>query len=267
MKVVIKLGGTLLDHPQKLGALSRQLARVAALHPLVVVHGGGKQVTRFLDARGIATSFVNGLRVSNAEVIDAVAMVIAGSVNKRFVSALGAEGCRALGLSGVDGGLTRAEQLSPELQFAGRPTSSDGQLLQLLVDAGYLPVVACLAGDSRGNIFNVNADQMAVSCAIGWQASRLVFLTDVAGVKDGSDSILQTLAPDQVRQLISSGVAHGGMQAKLESASAALEAGLRVTIASGSKPDVALRILNEERVGTELIPTHVATLSPLGSSS
>ena len=261
MRAVIKLGGTLLDRPEKLGSIARQLKEVAARHEVAVVHGGGKQVTRFLDDRGLASKFVNGLRVSDAAVIEAVTMVIAGSINKQLVSALIASGCPALGLSGVDGSLTRAEQLSPELQFVGRPSSSDGRLLRLLVNAGYLPVVACIAGDDSGNIFNVNADRMAVSCAAGWQAERLIFLTDVPGVKDASGSVLQTLDQERIRQLISSGVAQGGMQAKLEAATAALQAGLRVTIAMGSERDIATRLMNEEPGGTELIPESASALT------
>lgn len=253
MKVLIKLGGTLLDHPEKLNSLSRQMVAVAEAHRLVVVHGGGKQVTRFLEERGISSRFVNGLRVSDESVIDAVTKVIAGSVNKQLVAALIAAGRPALGISGVDGQLTCADQLDPALEFVGRPTRSNGALLDLLVNAGYLPVIACLAGDAMGRIFNVNADQMAVSCALGWRAERLIFLTDVSGVKDAAGGLLPKLGATDVRRLIETGVAHGGMQAKLEAAMAAVEGGVPVTIALGSEPDVALRLLSDEQLGTQLL--------------
>lgn len=254
MKVVIKLGGTLLDDAEKRVAIARQLADVAAEHQLAVVHGGGKQVTRFLEERGVQSRFVGGLRVSDATVIDAVTKVIAGSVNKQLVAALTAIGMRAVGLSGVDGGLMRAEQLSPDLEFVGRPLESNGSLLDLLSGGGYLPVVACIAGDKSGQIFNVNADGMAVACAVGWRAERLLFLTDVAGVKDGSGNVLSTMTPGQMEGLIASGVAHGGMQAKLEAAGTALRKGLRVTIAPGAADSVASRLLRGEQLGTELLP-------------
>lgn len=253
MKVLLKLGGTLLDDASKLSAMAQQLSQVTVAHQLVVVHGGGKQVTRFLEERGVVSRFVGGLRVSDATVIDAVTKVIAGSVNTHLVSALAAAGQLAVGLSGVDGNLTRAEQLGPELEFVGRPTQSNGSLLQLLVNAGYLPVVACLAGDEHGRVFNVNADQMAVSCAVGWQAERLIFLTDVTGVRDASGAVLTTLTPEHVTDLIETGVAHGGMQAKLEAAMAALRSGLRVTIAHGAEPSIAPRLLDGEALGTELV--------------
>jgi acetylglutamate kinase len=253
MKVLIKLGGTLLDDPTKRANIAGQLATAARAVELVVVHGGGKQVTQFLAERGIESRFVGGLRVSNSAVIDAVSKVIAGSVNKQLVAALAAVGQRAVGLSGVDGSLTSASPLHPDLEFVGKPETTDPALFHLLLRSGYLPVVACIAGDRRGNIYNVNADQMAVSCALGWQADRLLFLTDVAGVKDKDGQVLSKLTPSGVRHLVSTGIAHGGMQAKLEAALRSLEGGLpEVIIAPGNQGDVCQRLLAQENLGTRL---------------
>lgn len=252
MKLLIKLGGTLLDKPESLKALARQLAELSARYQLVVVHGGGKQVTRFLEERGVTSSFKNGLRISDATVIDAVTKVIAGSVNKQLVSAIIAAGKPAVGLSGVDGSLTRAVVLDADLQFVGKPVETDRKLLDLLVNAGYLPVIACLAGDADGNIYNVNADGMAVSCAVDWGASKLLFITDVPGVKDQDGLVLRQLSREGMAQMIDSGVAHGGMQAKLQAAETALDAGLEVVIASGAEPDVCVRILAGDPIGTHL---------------
>ena len=254
MKVLIKLGGTLLDDPAKRRDLARQLARVARQAELVVVHGGGKQVTRFLEERGVESRFVGGLRVSDESVIDAVTKVIAGSINKQLVAALCAAGQPAVGLSGVDGLLTSAQPLNPELQFVGRPQRTDGKLFNLLITAGYLPVVACIAADTLGNIYNVNADQMAVSCASGWGAEKLLFLTDVPGVKDQAGTILRQLASADVRALIQAGVAHGGMQAKLESAVCALEGGIaEVVVAPGQEADICERLLTGQAAGTRIV--------------
>ena len=253
MKVLIKLGGTLLDQPGSTGAIAKQLAEVSARHRLAVVHGGGKQVTRFLEERGVTSRFKNGLRVSEGAVIDAVTKVIAGSVNKQLVSAVIAAGKPAVGLSGIDGSLTGAVPLDPELGFVGKPVKTDGRLLDLLTEANYLPVVACLAGDTSGNIYNVNADAMAVSCAVGWGASTLLFITDVSGVKDGNGRVLRQLPCEQIAGMIASGVVHGGMQAKLEAAQWALGAGLDVMVASGAEPDVCVRLLNGEEIGTRLL--------------
>src|SRR5262249_43080465 len=145
----------------------------------VVVHGGGKQMTRFLAERGIESRFVNGLRVTSSEVLDVVLKVFAGSVNHELVAAINQAGARAVGLSGIDAYLTEAEQMDPNLGSVGKVIRSNPGLLHLLTQGGYLPVVACVAGDRQGNIYNVNADQMAVACAIGYGADQLVFLTDV----------------------------------------------------------------------------------------
>ena len=254
MKVLIKLGGSLLDESASRARIAGEVAEIAREFETVVVHGGGKQVTHFLETQGVKSAFVNGLRVSDAAVIDAVTKVIAGSVNKNLVSALIAAGESAVGISGIDGLVTTAVALSPEMQFVGKPVKSDGRLLSLLVNAGYLPVIACLAGDAQGLIYNVNADQMAVSCAVGWRADKLIFLTDVLGVKDANGEIARQLDTAQMRSLIDSGVAHGGMQAKLEAAALALSAGVEeVNVASGHERCACQKVLAGEPIGTRLI--------------
>ena len=149
MRLLIKLGGTLLDAAESRGRLAREIADVARREQVVVVHGGGKQMTRFLAERGVESRFVNGLRVTTDEVIDAVVKVFAGSVNAQLVSSFRAAGARPVGLSGLSGGLVDAVQLDPELGHVGKPVASDGRLLELLVKEGYLPVVACVAGDEQ----------------------------------------------------------------------------------------------------------------------
>lgn len=251
MKVLVKLGGTLLDDPASLAQLAQQLVSVAGGHELVVVHGGGKQVTRHLADRGIQSEFINGLRVSDAAVIQAVTQVIAGSVNKQLVSAMNAAGSvRAVGISGVDGVLTSAVALSPRLQFVGYPVQTDPRLLNAILAGGFIPVVACIAGDAAGSIFNVNADAMAVSCAMGWQAQRILFLTDVTGVRDGTGTVLPSLTNELVGNLVLSGVAYGGMQAKLTAARQAVRAGIQIDIASGAEPNIVSRLLAGEAIGS-----------------
>ncbi len=253
MKILIKLGGTLLDDPTSRGNVARQLRELSRRHRIVVVHGGGKQVTRYLQEKGVESNFVGGLRVSDAAVMEAVTNVVAGGVNKQLVASLSGAGCRAVGLSGVDGLLTIAQQLQPELGYVGRPVATSPHLLELLLDGGYLPVVACIAGDHRGTIYNVNADQMAVSCAVGWGADRLLFLTDVSGVKDAAGRVLAELPISGIRELIDSGVAHGGMQAKLQAAQTACENGVgEVSIACGHEANICSRLLDGEQLGTRL---------------
>ncbi len=253
MRLLIKLGGTLLDAPESRDRLAREIALIAGPAETVVVHGGGKQMTRFLADRGVESRFVNGLRVTTPEVLDAVLKVFAGSVNSQLVSAFRAAGARPVGLTGLDSGLVEAEPLNGELGHVGRPVRSDAGLLDLLTREKYLPVVACVAGDAQGAIYNVNADQMAVACATGFRAEKLIFLTDVDGVRDGAGNTRETLTAAEALRLIADGTASGGMQAKLEAAVAALEQHVaEVIIAPGAREGVLEQLLTGIRIGTRL---------------
>lgn len=255
MKILVKLGGTLLDSAESRKRLASELAEVCGNgHRLVVVHGGGKQMTRFLAERGIQSEFVGGLRVTTPEVIDAVLKVLAGTVNHELVAAFIEAGARAVGLSGIDDCLAEAEQMDPRLGAVGRVRRANPELLELLASKGYLPVVACVAGDRQGRIYNINADQMAVACAAAFGAERLVFLTDVEGVLDAGKGLLPRLTVAESEQLIRDGVAKGGMQAKLNAAADALGNGVgEVLIAPGAQARVLGRLLAGEALGTRLV--------------
>ena len=255
MKALIKIGGTLLDSAESRNRLAAEIteAMVNGLQA-VIVHGGGKQMTRFLTERGIESRFVNGLRVTTPEVLDAVIKVFAGSVNQELVGAFIAAGASAVGLSGMDGLITEASLLSPELGAVGKPVRSDARLLNLLVDSGYLPVVACVAGDRQGRFYNVNADQMAASVATAIQADKLLFLTDVEGVRGQDSLVYPTIHTGECGRLIRNQIATGGMQAKLEAAIEALYAGVRdVVIAPGGVPGIIEKLLSGEAIGTRLL--------------
>lgn len=256
MKVLIKLGGTLLDTPAARQALAEQIAALPGRgYQAVVVHGGGKQMTRFLAERGVESRFEGGLRVTTPEVLDAVLKVFAGSVNKELVASLTAAGAAAVGICGVDAVLAEAEPMSPALGAVGRILRTNPRVLDALVTAGFLPVVACVAGDRLGGIYNVNADQMAAAIAAGYQADQLLFLTDVPGVKDSSGALISRLTPAQAEALIRDGVATGGMQAKLTYALEAQRSGAgEIVIAPGAAADVVTRLLAGEMLGTHLVP-------------
>jgi len=254
VKVLVKLGGTLLDDEASRARLAGEI--VAAQQQgcqVVVVHGGGKQMTRFLGERGVESRFVNGLRVSTPEVIDAVLKVLAGTVNHELVAALVAAGGQAVGLSGIDACLTEAEEMDPALGAVGRPVRSNGAILALLAANGYLPVVACVAGDRAGRIYNVNADQMAVACAVGFGADRLFFLTDVEGVRDERGATARHLSAVDCGRLIADGVATGGMQAKLTACTDGLAGGIgEVVIAPGARVGIVGQLLAGEAAGTRV---------------
>jgi acetylglutamate kinase len=254
LKALIKIGGSLLDDPASRNDIARQIAEVAASGVSVtVVHGGGKQMTRFLEERGSQSRFVGGLRVTTEQTIEAVLQILAGAVNTQLVAALCAAGARAVGLTGIDAGLATAEQLDPELGFVGRVVASDPSVLDALSNAGLLPVVACVAGGENGQVFNVNGDSMAVAVASGWGVDRLVFLTDVPGVLDASKAIIPVLTIDGCWSLIATGVASGGMQAKLNAATDAVAGGVHeVSIVKGSDPFVVERVFAGDEVGTRI---------------
>jgi acetylglutamate kinase len=255
MKALIKIGGTLLDSTETRSRLAEEIAQaVRGGLQAVVVHGGGKQMTRYLADRGIETRFVNGLRVTTPEVLDAVLKVFAGSVNKELVAALIASGAPAVGLSGMDALLTEACRMSEELGFVGKPLRSNPRLLDLLIQNSYLPVVACIAGDREGRFYNVNADQMAVSLACAIRPDKLLFLTDVEGVRGQDNVIYSTIGLETCRQLIDSEIATGGMRAKLEAATEAVRAGLaEAVIAPGASPGIISKLLAGEEIGTRLV--------------
>jgi len=257
MKILIKIGGTLLDAPESRERLAAEIAQVAASEEVVVVHGGGKQMTRYLAERGVESRFVNGLRVTTPEVLDAVLKVFAGTVNAQLVSAFRAAGARPVGLTGLDSGLVDAELINAELGHVGQPVRSDPRLLELLVREGYLPVVACVAGDSAGAIYNVNGDQMAAACAVAFHAAKLIFLTDVEGVRDGSGATFPALTAAEARTLIRDGIATGGMQAKLEAALAAVDGGLaEIHIVPGYYSGIVPKLVMNCQIGTRINKQH-----------
>ncbi len=255
MKVFVKLGGTLLENPASRQAIAQQIASLHQANPqVVVVHGGGKQMTRFLEERAVPNEFVDGLRVSSPAVIDAVLKVFAGSVNHELVATLVAAGAPAVGLSGIDANLTECELVNPALGQVGRPVGTQTRLFDVLCQGGYLPVVACVGGDAQGRVYNVNGDQMATSLAAGWQADRLLFLTDVEGVRGADGQRIPRLRSAHAAELMASGVATGGMLAKLRAAQEALQGGVaEVRILLGSEPGVIARALSGEAIGTAFV--------------
>lgn len=255
MKILVKIGGTLIDtHESRLSIAEKLSGLVEAGHQTVVVHGGGKQLSRYLQEHGIKSEFRGGFRVTPPHILDAVIRTLAGVVNHRLVAALQQQGVRAVGLSGIDAGLVQARQLSEDLGAVGEVETVDAALIDLLSAKGYLPTVACMAGGRDGAIFNVNADQMAVACAGGFQADQLIFLTDVEGVLDGEGQRISRLSSVDALCLIETGVAKGGMEAKLRAAVAGISQGIsQVRIVAGAEPRVLERLLEGQDLGTTLV--------------
>ena len=224
--IVIKLGGSTL------GSHDTTLADLVALQkkgvPTVVVHGGANVVTEWLRRMNISSKFVKGLRVTDAETLKVVVAILAGLVNKELVAAIQAQGGRAVGLSGIDGSLLGAQVKDPALGYVGDVTEVNPASVKALLDAGFIPVVAPLsyqsppeAGD-HGFILNVNGDTAAGQIAAALGAEKLILLTDVAGMLDGSKKLIPKMSVPEAKVMLASGVASGGMIPKIEACLVAL---------------------------------------------
>lgn len=225
---VVKVGGRAQEDPRIADALCQ--AWRSSPNNLCVVHGGGDEISSLQRALGLETTFVGGRRVTSRSDLDLLRMVLSGMVNKRLVNSLVAAGVPAVGLSGEDDALISAELIdAASLGFAGRPSAINVKLLRVLMDAGYVPVISPVAYDAtggEGGALNVNGDDAAAAIAASLEAEELLLIVDVEGVRDARGDLATFLSVESSQELISSGVAAGGMAAKLESAQAALLAGV-----------------------------------------
>ncbi|MES2209159.1 MAG: acetylglutamate kinase [Chloroflexota bacterium] len=261
--VVVKLGGTTIaDQSQVLA----EVACLARRRPVILVHGGGKRLTEWLERMGVVSQFRGGLRVTDAASLEVAAAVLRGVINSELVAGLRALGVDAVGLSGVDGGLLIAERIE-DLGFVARVVGLRRDLLDALMVAGQVPVVAPLARDEHGIVCNVNADDVAAGIAAGIGARQLILMTDVDGVRDASGQKLDTLTAAEAERLIASGVIAGGMVAKVRAAMGALAwEGIEAIIADGSAPDAVVRALDDPTFGTRLTVGRAARTSGVGAA-
>jgi acetylglutamate kinase len=247
--LVVKLGGTTLaDQAQVL----EDVAAVARRRPVVLVHGGGKRMTEWLDRLGVPSRFEGGLRVTDQAALEVAAAVLRGVVNSELVAALRDLGVDAVGLSGVDGGLLVGERV-PNVGFVAHVVGLKRDLLDSLLVAGQVPVVAPLARDEHGIVCNVNADDAAAGIAAGLGARQLILLTDVDGVRDGSGRKVDSLTVAEAEGLIASGVVAGGMVPKVRAALGALAwERAESVIADSSAPHALSRALADPTFGTRV---------------
>jgi len=250
MPVVIKIGGsTLGNHDTTLEDL---VALQKEGRALVVVHGGGNVITEWLSRQGVATKFERGLRVTDRQTLDVVAAVLAGLVNKELVAGVQSRGGRAAGLSGVDGRLIEARVRDEALGYVGDIANINAEPIRVLLDRGYMPVVAPLGLGAKGEILNVNADTAAAEIAAAISAERLVFLTDVAGVIDDSGGLLSRISPAEAGSLIASGVVHGGMIPKVEGCLRALSTVPLAQIVDGRESHALIEAIAGRGSGTAI---------------
>lgn len=239
---VVKFGGEIADDPARLVSFCEELALCAQVGiRIVAVHGGGKQATELGSRLGIEARIVDGRRVTDERTLDVVKMAFAGKLNTEVLGALQRAGVRAVGVSGVDGGLLRARRRPPQtvvdratgerevvdFGFVGDILETDPGLLLTLVDGGFVPVIASLAADGEGNVYNVNADTVAAAVAVALGAEKLILATNVDGVLDAEGRLVGQLDCAGARRLVEEGTAKGGMVPKLEAAVSVVESGVR----------------------------------------
>ncbi len=251
--VVIKYGGHAMDKPELARAFADDIRRLAGQgRPCAVVHGGGPQISALLKRLAIESRFVNGLRVTDEETMLAVEMVLSGQVNKSVVALLAAQGVRAAGISGRDGGLLQARVKDPALGLVGEVAAVDPALPACLAAAGFVPVIAPVANGPDGQALNVNADTAAGALAGSLKAEYFILISDVPGVLDAGGCLLPELSRADIGRLKKDGVITGGMIPKVDACLNALDAGTkRALILDGRAPSSLRRFLESaEPLGT-----------------
>ncbi len=264
--VVIKYGGNAMENEDLKSSFARDvvLMKLVGINP-IVVHGGGPQIGDLLKRLNIQSRFVNGMRVTDAETMDVVEMVLGGQVNKEIVSLINAEGGTAVGLTGKDANLIRARKLevaerSPDMErteiidigHVGQVASVNVNVIEMLTRSNVIPVIAPIGVGLDGDSYNINADLVAGKVAEAMKAEKLILLTNVSGLKSKEDKVLTGLTAQQVNDLIDDGTIHGGMLPKIRCALNAVENGVRTAhIIDGRVANACLlEIFTDEGVGT-----------------
>jgi len=264
--VVIKFGGNAMVDPELHESFARDvvLMKLVGVNP-VVVHGGGPQIGALLEKLNIASEFVDGMRVTDSATMDVVEMVLGATVNKEIVSTINRNGGKAIGVTGKDGRMIRARKMevtrqSPDLQateiidigHVGEVEKIDIDVLNMILDSNFIPVIAPIGVGEDGSSYNINADLVAGKLAEVLRAEKLMLLTDVKGLLDRSGRVLTGLRPREVDELIADGTIHGGMLPKIRCALDAVKSGVTAShIIDGRVPHAALlEVFTDEGVGT-----------------
>ena len=258
---VIKFGGNAMTDPELHESFARDvvLMKLVGMNP-VIVHGGGPQIGQLLERLNIETEFVDGMRVTDERTMNVVEMVLGATVNKEIVDSIHRNGGRAIGMTGKDGQLIQARKLSgewgangqPDIGQVGEVSSIDTDLLSVLRESDYIPVIAPVAGGPDGQTYNINADLVAGKLAEVLQAEKLILLTNVSGLLDAEGKTPNGLSTEQVQELITSGVIHSGMLPKIQCALSAVHNGVSSAhIIDGRVSHAALlEIFSDEGIGT-----------------
>ena len=262
--LVIKYGGAAMEQADLKEQFAKDvlLLRLVGMRP-VIVHGGGPQIGAFMKRLGKEPHFVGGMRVTDAETMEIVEMVLVGKINKEIVGLINLHGGRAVGLSGKDGSLIRARKRMHrqadgsmvDIGLVGEVEAVNPEAIRVLEDGGFIPVIAPVGVGAKGETYNINADLVAGDVAAALFAEKLIHLTDVHGIKSGDGKHISTLTKREAERLIKSNVIDGGMLPKVESALRALAGGAqKAHIIDGRVPHaILLEVLTKEGIGTEIV--------------
>lgn len=259
--VVVKYGGHAMGDEELAAKFARDIVQLkqTGINP-IVVHGGGPQIASMLERLGIDSSFADGLRITDKATVEVVEMVLAGSINKKVVSAIHQAGGRAVGISGKDGNLVVARKVARtkrdpdsnieqiiDLGFVGEPDRINPEILETMIASDIIPIIAPIGVSPKGETYNINADTAAGAIADAVGAKRLLMLTDVQGVLDKDGKLIRELSTDDARALMEDGTISGGMIPKLKTAIATVDAGVEgVVILDGRVPHIVLLELFQE---------------------
>ncbi len=254
--VVVKYGGNAMVNDELKQQVMEDIVLLWLIGVrIVLVHGGGPEITDVMDRLGKKPEFIDGLRVTDKETVEIVQMVLAGKVNKTLVNLLEMKGGRAVGLSGVDGRLIEAKIRDPKLGYVGDVTKIHIRPVTDLLDRGYIPVISTVGCDREGNTYNINGDTAAAYIAGALHAERLIMMTDIAGIlrdKEDPSTLIPEITLEQAAQLREEGVISGGMIPKVDCCITAIEAGVKnVVIMDGRVPhSILMELLTDEGAGT-----------------
>ncbi len=257
--VVVKYGGNAMINEELKSAVMGDIVLLSLIGvKVVLVHGGGPEITETLAKMNIESRFINGLRVTDAETAQVVQMVLAGKINKSLVNLLENTGGKALGLSGIDGHMLEAKPISEELGFAGEIINVNTAPIEDVLDKGYIPVISTVGCDNDGNVYNINADTAASKIASSLGAECLISMTNISGIlrdKDDPSSLIQVIKAKDADKLYEEGIVSGGMIPKVQCCVDAINSGVKkVFIIDGRIPhSIIIEMLTDEGAGTMFV--------------
>ncbi|MBO4538973.1 MAG: acetylglutamate kinase [Clostridia bacterium] len=257
--VVVKYGGNAMINPELKEQVMEDIVLLWLIGvKVVLVHGGGPEISEMMNKLGKKTEFVNGLRVTDKETVEIAQMVLAGKINKSLVNLLGMKGGKAMGISGMDGKLIEAKVKNTDLGYVGEITKINIQPIRDLLEKGYIPVVSTIGCDNDGNVYNINGDTAAAHIAGALNAKRLIMMTDIAGIlrdKDDLFTLIPEITVSEAKTLFSEGVISGGMIPKVDCCIEAIGKGVqKVIIMDGRVPhSILMELLTDEGAGTMVV--------------